>query len=257
MHSSPSPEQTTARTPTTACRPDYEINIVTQSPRPRSEAAVTTQTVNGLLLRTLALLQTALSAATLHRALGFADRALQIASQNRRFDLEPRAHLYRGHVLRAAGRWRAAHAAYVRAASVRGVGYVGTNISQLTLECLEMMQFADDMKMKDEAEEAREAKETEAKDTKRAKEAKDMKKAMETKSTSKRKERGPRMVRFSAIEERTVSPPCIDENRRPGHRAGGMYFLLDESGEVVSSRDSLPDLRSARGRRSINTSPTV
>ncbi|KAG7055523.1 hypothetical protein JMJ77_0007978 [Colletotrichum scovillei] len=80
------------------------------------------QTVNTLLLRTYALLQTPLSILKLHQALNAADQALAIAAHLHRFDLEPRAYLYRGHVLSAWGRWREAHAAYVRAASARGVG---------------------------------------------------------------------------------------------------------------------------------------
>ncbi|EXF78446.1 hypothetical protein CFIO01_11069 [Colletotrichum fioriniae PJ7] len=88
------------------------------------------QTVNSLLLRTYALLQTPLSILKLHQALNAADQALAIAAHLHRFDLEPRAYLYRGHVLSAWGRWREAHAAYVRAASVRGVGFTGTNIRE-------------------------------------------------------------------------------------------------------------------------------
>ncbi|KDN69831.1 hypothetical protein CSUB01_11601 [Colletotrichum sublineola] len=106
-----------------------------------SDATVITQTVNALLLRTLALLQTPLSVLTLHQALNAADQALATASHFHRFDLEPRAHLYRGHVLRAWGRWRAAHAAYVRAASARGQGFSGTDIRGLTRDCIVMIRF--------------------------------------------------------------------------------------------------------------------
>lgn len=53
------------------------------------------------------------------QALTLADAALRRAAQARRPDLVAKAQLFRGHGLRALGRWREARAAYVAAACVR------------------------------------------------------------------------------------------------------------------------------------------
>ncbi|KAK1983488.1 hypothetical protein LZ30DRAFT_748572 [Colletotrichum cereale] len=199
---------------------------------PPSDAAVITQTVNALLLRTLALLQTPLSVLTLHQALNAADQALATASHFHRFDLEPRAHLYRGHVLRAWGRWRAAHAAYVRAASARGQGFSGTDIRGLTRDCIAMIRF----------ENEREAR---------------LRRAY---TVVKEGEKGSKVVRFS--DEQRV--PVVmrdrsdedDEGTRSDSSSGEMHLILNGSGEVVDRRESLPDLRTVRGR-SVCRSPTT
>ncbi|WQF89039.1 hypothetical protein CDEST_14053 [Colletotrichum destructivum] len=189
----------------------------------QSHVAAITQTVNALLLRTFALLQTPLSVLTLHRALNSADQALATASHFHRFDLEARAHLYRGHVLRAWGRWRAAHAAYVRAASARGLGFSDTDIRSLTRDCIEMIRF------EDEREES----------LRRAHRA------------AKQGKEGTKVVRFSD-EQRTLSvfQDHNDDNdsTRSGESADEKYLILDSNGEVVGSRENLPDLRSVRGR---------
>ncbi|KAK1589637.1 uncharacterized protein LY79DRAFT_517365 [Colletotrichum navitas] len=197
-----------------------------------SDAAVITQTVNALLLRALALLQTPLSALTLHQALNAADQALATASHFHRFDLEPRAHLYRGHVLRAWGRWRAAHAAYVRAASVRGQGFSGTDIRSLTGDCLAMIRF----------EKEREAR------------------LRRAHSAVKEGRRGSKVVRFS---DQQRAPVVIhddrgedDEGTRSDSSSSEMHLILDCNGEVVGRRESLPDLRTVRGR-SVCRSPTT
>ncbi|KAJ0376584.1 hypothetical protein COL26b_005209 [Colletotrichum chrysophilum] len=189
----------------------------------KTDIAPVTQTVNTLLLRTYALLQTPLTGATLRLALEAADKALAIATNFGRFDLEPRAQLYRGHVLRAWGRWRAAWQAYIRAASVRGIGFSGTDIKGLTRECLEMMRIEDEC------------------DPERKK--------------SMMERKGARMVRFE-LDERT--PSRIDEvdGTQSDESTDGMYLLLNGSGEVIGSRESLPDLRSVRGRGSVHRSPT-
>ncbi|KAF0316485.1 hypothetical protein GQ607_016259 [Colletotrichum asianum] len=188
----------------------------------KTDIAPVTQTVNTLLLRTYALLQTPLTGATLRLALEAADKALAIATNFGRFDLEPRAQLYRGHVLRAWGRWRAAWQAYIRAASVRGIGFSGTDIKGLTRECLEMMRIEDEC------------------DPER--------------KQSMMERKGARMVRFE-LDERT--PGRIDEvdGTQSDESTDGMYLLLNGSGEVIGSRESLPDLRSVRGRGSVRRSP--
>ncbi|KAJ0162209.1 hypothetical protein CTA2_4925 [Colletotrichum tanaceti] len=189
----------------------------------QSHVAAITQTVNALLLRTFALLQTPLSVLTLHRALNSADQALATASHFHRFDLEARAHLYRGHVLRAWGRWRAAHAAYVRAASARGLGFSDADIRSLTRDCIEMIRFED----------AREEK------LRRARRA------------AKQFKQGTKVVRFSD-EQRShaVVQDHSNDNgsTRSGASADEKYLILDSNGEVVGSRGNLPDLRSVRGR---------
>ncbi|GJC85208.1 hypothetical protein ColLi_08046 [Colletotrichum liriopes] len=189
----------------------------------QSDAVVTTQTVNALLLRTFALLQTPLSILTLHQALNSADQALATASHFHRFDLEPRAHLYRGHVLRAWGRWRAAHAAYVRAASARGQGFSGTDIRSLTRDCLEMIRF------EDEREERLRRAYTAVREGKP----------------------GLKVVRFS--DEKSIpigfhDDDDNDEGTRSDESSDEMCLILNGSGEVVGSRESLPDLRTVRGR---------
>lgn len=191
----------------------------------KADVAPTTQTVNALLLRTFALLQTPLTNATLRLALGSADEALSMATRSRRFDLEPRAQLFRGHVLRCWGRWPEAWQAYIRAASVRGAGYSGTDIKALTRECLEMMRI------QDEGDSERQE--------------------------AMMKEKGARMVRFS-LKEGAPGELCCDETDEAGSDEGdtGMYLLLNGSGESVSSRESLPDLRSVRGRGSVYRSTT-
>ncbi|GKT50947.1 uncharacterized protein ColSpa_11128 [Colletotrichum spaethianum] len=203
----------------------------------RPDAVVITQTVNALLLRTFALLQTPLSVLTLHQALNFADKALATASHFHRFDLEPRAHLYRGHVLRAWGRWRAAHAAYVRAASVRGQGFSGTDIRGLTKYCLEMIRFENERE-----ERLRQAYFNSVREARKDKEGKE----------------GSKAVRFS--DQRRV--PRIfhrhddDEGAQSDESSGEMYLILNGNGEVIGSRESLPDLRTVRGKF-ICRSPTA
>ncbi|KAH0426181.1 hypothetical protein CcaCcLH18_10509 [Colletotrichum camelliae] len=176
------------------------------NPRLKTDIATVTQTVNTLLLRTYALLQTPLTSATLRLALEAADKALAIATNFGRFDLEPRAQLYRGHVLRAWGRWRAAWQAYIRAASVRGIGFSGTDIKGLTRDCLEMMRIEEEC-------------DPERKKT-----------MMETK--------GARMVRFE-LDERT--PGRLDEvdGTQSDESIDGMYLLLNGSGEVIGSRPAI------------------
>ncbi|KZL82857.1 hypothetical protein CI238_05355 [Colletotrichum incanum] len=197
----------------------------------QSDAVVITQTVNALLLRTLALLQTPLSVLTLHQALNSADQALATASHFHRFDLEPRAHLYRGHVLRAWGRWRAAHAAYVRAASARGQGFSGTDIRSLTGDCLEMIRF----------EYEREER---------------LRRAY---NAVKEGKQGLKVVRFSDDQSVLIGfhgDNDSDEGTRSDESSGEMYLILNSSGEVVGSRESLPDLRTVRGR-SVCRSPSA
>ncbi|KAK1971498.1 hypothetical protein LY78DRAFT_689060 [Colletotrichum sublineola] len=199
-----------------------------------SDATVITQTVNALLLRTLALLQTPLSVLTLHQALNAADQALATASHFHRFDLEPRAHLYRGHVLRAWGRWRAAHAAYVRAASARGQGFSGTDIRGLTRDCIVMIRF----------ENEREAR---------------LRRTYTAVKEGREGKKGLKAVRFS--DEQRV-PVFIrhdsqdDEGTRSNTSSSEMHLILNSSGEVVGRRESLPDLRTVRGR-SVCRSPTT
>ncbi|KAF4785847.1 hypothetical protein HER10_EVM0010584 [Colletotrichum scovillei] len=191
------------------------------------------QTVNTLLLRTYALLQTPLSILKLHQALNAADQALAIAAHLHRFDLEPRAYLYRGHVLSAWGRWREAHAAYVRAASARGVGFAGTNIRGLTRGCLAMIEF-ENMRRQN------------------------MRRALEIGDQAKD---GLKMVRFRDEESLVLKAfydydddddtnDDIDDDDETHSEAShsGLYLILNGSGEVVGSRESLPDLRSVRGR---------
>ncbi|KAF9882383.1 hypothetical protein CkaCkLH20_00419 [Colletotrichum karsti] len=185
--------------------------------------APVTQTVNALLLRTFALLQTTpLTSATLRLALGAADEALSIATRLCRFDLEPRAQLFRGHVLRCWGRWHEAWRAYIRAASARGAGYSGTDIKALTDECLEMMMIQSE------------------RDPERQR--------------MMMRKKGARMVRFEVDEE--GSGDETDGDASDESAATKMYLLLNGSGEVVGSRESLPDLRSVRGRGSVTRSPT-
>ncbi|TQN74976.1 hypothetical protein CSHISOI_00436 [Colletotrichum shisoi] len=178
----------------------------------QSHVAAITQTVNALLLRTFALLQTPLSVLKLHRALNSADQALATASHFHRFDLEARAHLYRGHVLRAWGRWRAAHAAYVRAASARGLGFSDADIRSLTRDCIEMIRF------EDEREER----------LRRAHRAANAKHGTE----------GTKVVRFSD-EQRTLAVlqhhNDDNESTRSGESAGEKYLILDSDGEVVET----------------------
>ncbi|KAK1728803.1 uncharacterized protein BDZ83DRAFT_648459 [Colletotrichum acutatum] len=189
------------------------------------------QTVNSLLLRTYALLQTPLSILKLHQALNAADQALAIAAHLHRFDLEPRAYLYRGHVLSAWGRWREAHAAYVRAASVRGVGFTGTNIRGLTRDCLTMIEFEDVRRQ-------------------------NMRRALEIEGKGKD---GLKMVRFRDEEnlvlkafydydddDDTNDDIHDDDETQSEESHSGLYLILNGSGEVVGSRESLPDLRSVR-----------
>ncbi|KAK2040250.1 hypothetical protein LZ31DRAFT_51085 [Colletotrichum somersetense] len=200
-----------------------------------SDAAVITQTVNALLLRALALLQTPLSVLTLHQALNAADQALATASHFHRFDLEPRAHLYRGHVLRAWGRWRAAHAAYVRAASARGQGFSGTDIRGLTGDCIAMIRF----------ENEREAR---------------LRRVHTAVEGGREDKRGSKVVRFSD-EQRVPVVTCDDcdeynEETRSDSSSSEMHLILDCDGEVVGRRESLPDLRTVRGR-SVCRSPTT
>ncbi|KAI3548238.1 hypothetical protein CABS01_01554 [Colletotrichum abscissum] len=200
------------------------------------------QTVNSLLLRTYALLQTPLSILKLHQALNAADQALAIAAHLHRFDLEPRAYLYRGHVLSAWGRWREAHAAYVRAASVRGVGFAGTNIRGLTRDCLTMIEFEDVRR-------------------------RHMRRALEIEGQATKD--GLKMVRFRDEESLVLKAfydydddddtnDDIDDDDETQSEAShsGLYLILNGSGEVVGSRESLPDLRSVRGR-SVTRSPTL
>ncbi|KAH9228891.1 hypothetical protein K456DRAFT_40798 [Colletotrichum gloeosporioides 23] len=168
----------------------------------KTDIAPVTQTVNTLLLRTYALLQTPLTGATLRLALEAADKALAIATNFGRFDLEPRAQLYRGHVLRAWGRWRAAWQAYIRAASVRGIGFSGTDIKGLTRECLEMMSIEDEC------------------DPER---------------------KGARMVRFD-LDERTPGRLDEVDETQSDESTDGMYLLLNGSGEVIGSRLARPIL---------------
>ncbi|KAJ0301212.1 hypothetical protein COL516b_007988 [Colletotrichum fioriniae] len=187
------------------------------------------QTVNSLLLRTYALLQTPLSILKLHQALNAADQALAIAAHLHRFDLEPRAYLYRGHVLSAWGRWREAHAAYVRAASVRGVGFTGTNIRGLTRDCLTMIEFEDVRRQ-------------------------NMRRALEIEGKGKD---GLKMVRFRDEDmvlkafydydddDDTNDDIDDDDETQSEESHSGLYLILNGSGEVVGSRESLPDLRSA------------
>ncbi|OLN82295.1 hypothetical protein CCHL11_10177 [Colletotrichum chlorophyti] len=189
---------------------------------PQSHIAPVTHAVNALLLRTFALLHTSHSDSTLRLALESADRALEIASHFRRFDLEPRAQLYRGHVLRAWGRWHAAHGAYVRAASVRGIGFAGTDIRGLTAECLEMIRIEK------------------------------VRRSYEGKRKGK-------VVRFEDEDDARVFGVYRhddDEGTRSDQSSGEMYLLLNEMGEVVGRRESLPDLRTVRGRRSVSRSPS-
>ncbi|KAF6839073.1 hypothetical protein CPLU01_02087 [Colletotrichum plurivorum] len=198
------------------------------NPRPRRpDVATVTKNVNALLLRAFVLLQTPLSSATLCLALEAADQALAVASRARRFDLEPRAHLYRGHVLRAWGRWRAAHSAYVRAASMRGIGFSAHVIPGLTRECVEMIRIEEERKKMRDAE-----------------------------GTKNRARLGEAYVRFVDEVNCDDGDDDDDDSIRPGESASGMYLLLNGSGEVVGSRESLPDLRSVRGRGSVHRSPT-
>ncbi|GJC98067.1 hypothetical protein ColKHC_06893 [Colletotrichum higginsianum] len=184
----------------------------------QSHVAAITQTVNALLLRTFALLQTPLSVLTLHRALNSADQALATASHFHRFDLEARAHLYRGHVLRAWGHWRAAHAAYCE-----GLGFSDTDIRSLTGDCIEMIRF------EDEREER----------LRRAHRA------------AKQGKEGTKVVRFSD-EQRSLAVfqdhNDDNESTRSEASADEKYLILDSNGEIVGSRENLPDLRSVRGR---------
>ncbi|OHE95293.1 hypothetical protein CORC01_09438 [Colletotrichum orchidophilum] len=193
------------------------------------------QTVNALLLRTYALLQTPLSVLKLHQALNSADQALAIAAHSHRFDLEPRAHLYRGHVLSAWGRWREAHAAYVRAASVRGVGFTGTDIRGLTRDCIVMIKF--------EAERSQRAN-----------------RALEMESKAKD---GLKMVRFrdeevvlKAFYDYDDDNDNDDDEMQSDASQSGFCLILNGDGEVVGSRERLPDLRRVRGR-SVSRSPTL
>ncbi|KAL0942183.1 uncharacterized protein CTRU02_200069 [Colletotrichum truncatum] len=192
------------------------------SPRSKSDLAIVTQTVNALLLRTFALLQTPLSSTTLRLALQNANAALETATKSRRFDLEPRAHLYRGHVLRAWGRWRAAWQAYIRAASVKGIGFSDADVESLTRECWQMMR------------------------------------AQQQYNSSWKEILVEKKVIKSGLFERDEA--TFDEPRNEDietHSDGyieGMYILLNENGEVVGSRESLPDLRSVRGRGSVHRS---
>ncbi|WYZ41890.1 hypothetical protein EsH8_V_000785 [Colletotrichum jinshuiense] len=192
----------------------------------QSDIATVAQAVNAHLLRTCALLQTPLSILTLHLALNSADQALAIALHFHRFDLEPRAHLYRGHVLRAWGRWRAAHAAYVRAASARGAGFSGTDIRSLTGECLKMIKLQDEWGEK----------------LRRSRDA--------DRAGKKRK-----TVRFGDEDESIPNSYSNDDGARSDESSGEIYLVLNGNGEVVGSRDSLPDLRTVRGR-SIYRLPT-
>ncbi|KAK1997794.1 hypothetical protein LX36DRAFT_657186 [Colletotrichum falcatum] len=82
-------------------------------------------------------------------------------------------------------------------------------------------------------------------------------------------EKGPRVVRFS--DELRV-PVVIDDNdgdeeegekeeegyegMRCGSSSGEMHLILNSDGEVVGRRESLPDLRTVRGR-SVSRSPTT
>ncbi|KAL0777706.1 hypothetical protein CaCOL14_005359 [Colletotrichum acutatum] len=176
------------------------------------------QTVNSLLLRTYALLQTPLSILKLHQALNAADQALAIAAHLHRFDLEPRAYLYRGHVLSAWGRWREAHAAYVRAASVRGVGFTGTNIRGLTRDCLTMIEFEDVRRQ-------------------------NMRRALEIEGKGKD---GLKMVRFRDEEnlvlkafydydddDDTNDDIHDDDETQSEESHSGLYLILNGSGEVI------------------------
>ncbi|KAK1762395.1 hypothetical protein QBC33DRAFT_519609 [Phialemonium atrogriseum] len=71
------------------------------------------------------------------QALTLADAALRRAAQARRPDLVAKAQLFRGHGLRALGRWREAGAAYVAAACVRSFAADGgpEGLEALTREC--------------------------------------------------------------------------------------------------------------------------
>lgn len=112
-----------------------------QASRPEAE-------INQLLLQAHVLLDALAPASrtadTDLRALDHASAALSLARSRRRRDLEARAHLFRGHALRALGcrgyrAWRLAHAAYVRAARalVLGAAVGGAEAAQLESLCAE------------------------------------------------------------------------------------------------------------------------
>lgn len=113
----------------------------------RTERATITASVNATLLRCHAMLQLPPGLVTPDRtlrdihflALGHADDALATALASHAHQARARAYLFRGHCLVRLGEWERAHAAYVRAASVRGPWWGDTDIEALTGGCLRAM----------------------------------------------------------------------------------------------------------------------
>lgn len=114
----------------------------------KAELSILTSSINATLLHCAAILAendppgtrsptSAASVPYLSFALSLADTALAVAGRHHLPELVAKAHLFQGHCLRRTGRWRGAHAAYVRAASVRSFaadeGPAG--LAALTAEC--------------------------------------------------------------------------------------------------------------------------
>lgn len=114
----------------------------------KADLSILTSSINATLLHCAAILAendpprtssptSAASVPCLSFALSLADTALAVAGRHHLPELVAKAHLFQGHCLRRTGRWRGAHAAYVRAASVRSFaadeGPAG--LGALTAEC--------------------------------------------------------------------------------------------------------------------------
>jgi hypothetical protein len=107
----------------------------------KCEVAAVTAAVNCKLLQCRAIFAAVdqLDHGTFEIALRLADEAFELATTFERYELQARVQFHRGNCFYSVGHWKAAHACYVRAASIRS--YPGSDeVEYLTKECLKKLQ---------------------------------------------------------------------------------------------------------------------